>query len=70
MVPMDLPEADATKFTGETEGIESFTCAATGDESQDRAVGDLPESGGTHHRPLQLTVISVVFEFPGKLRQC
>ena len=45
VVPMDLPEADATKFTGETEGSESFTCAAVGGESQDREVGDLPDSG-------------------------
>ena len=47
VVPVDLPQAEVTKSAVETEGSESFTCAAIRGESQGRAVGDLPASSGS-----------------------
>ena len=45
VVPVNLAQAEVTKSALETEGSESFTCAAIRGESQGRAVGDLPASG-------------------------
>lgn len=45
VVPVKLAQAEVTKSALETEGSESFTCAAIRGESQGRAVGDLPASG-------------------------